>query len=84
MTFRPLLQHRRKDPIHMVSRRHNYFPRRFLWRGTHYDVHSVERAWTEMKRSGGQHFFRVRCSEGTFDIYQDISLNAWYLAAKVD
>jgi len=84
MTLRSPIQRRRKEPIQMVSRRHNYFPRRFMWRGANYDVYSVERAWTEMKRSGGQHFFRVHCAEGTFDIFQDAALNAWYLAAKID
>lgn len=72
------------EPIRLLARRHNYFPKRFMWRGRQYDVYAVERAWTKMRRRGGRHFFRVRCLEGTFDIYQDVTLNAWYLARQVE
>ena len=84
MGLRRIQRGRRKEPIRLLSRRHNYFPKRFMWRGHKYNIHSVEEAWTEMKRKGAWHFFRVRCREGTFDIYQDLSLNAWYLARQVE
>jgi hypothetical protein len=74
---------KKKEPIKLMSRRHNYFPKRFMWRGKRYDVFTVERAWTKTKRKTTWHFFRVRCKEGTFDIFQDTKLNAWYLAAQV-
>lgn len=74
---------RKKEPIRLMARRHNYFPLRFEWRGQRYDVRAVEEAWTEMRRQSSRHFFRVRCREGTFDIYQDLKLNAWYLAGEV-
>lgn len=74
----------RREPIRLITRRHNYFPQRFMWRGQQYRVHSVVRAWTEMKRKGAWHFFRVRCPEGVFDLCQDLSLNAWYLARQVE
>ncbi len=79
------LRHIRAEPIQLLARRHNYFPRRFLWRGQRYDVHAVEEAWTETGwgRRKARHFFRVRCAEGKFDLYQDVNLNAWYLARKV-
>ncbi|MDY0019486.1 MAG: hypothetical protein RBT47_05730 [Anaerolineae bacterium] len=75
----------RVEPIRLLSRRHNYFPQRFLWRGVQYDIYAVVRAWTEIKRGGTliRHFFRVKCLEGTFDLYQDVTLNAWYMARRL-
>lgn len=81
MTMRLLSK---KEPIRLMSRRHNYFPQRFMWRGQQYSVSAVERAWTKMRRNGSMHFFRVRCREGIFDIYQDLPLNAWYLSRQVE
>ncbi len=83
MSLRLFAKPRKREPISLLARRHNYFPKKFMWRGRHYDVYSVEHAWTEMKRKGAWHFFRVRCQEGTFDIYQDLTLNAWYMAKQV-
>lgn len=75
----------RVEPIRLLSRRHNYFPQRFLWRGEQYDIYAVVRAWTEIKRGGTliRHFFRVQCLEGTFELYQDVTLNAWYMARRL-
>ncbi len=73
----------RKEPIRLISRRHNYFPQRFMWRGQNYSVNAVVRAWTKMQRKSTLHFFRVRYREGTFDICQDIRLNTWYMARQV-
>ncbi|MEA3397353.1 MAG: DUF6504 family protein [Chloroflexota bacterium] len=75
----------RKEPIRLLARRHNYFPQRFLWRGEQYNIDAVERAWSEVRRNRkiARHFFRVRCAEGTFVLYQDARLNAWYLARRV-
>ncbi len=84
MSLKSLLRRRRKDPIRLLAQRHNYFPKKFMWRGQQYTIFAVVEAWTEMKRKGAQHFFRVRCQEGMFDIYQDLPLNAWYLAGQVD
>ncbi|HDQ34865.1 MAG TPA: hypothetical protein ENN14_00950 [Chloroflexi bacterium] len=81
---RNLPRRKGREPINLLARRHNYFPKRFLWRGQEYHVHAVERAWTEQRRGqAARHFFRVRCSEGIFDLYQDLRLNAWYLAREV-
>lgn len=73
MSFRGILRLRRQDPIRLLARRHNYFPKKFMWRGRTYNVYSVIEAWTEMRRK-----------EGTFEIYQDLHLNAWYLAKQGD
>jgi len=78
---------RRHEPILLTARRHNYFPQRFMWRGKNYNVTAVQEVWTKMQRRGTRrsacHYFRVKCREGTFDIFQDTTLNAWYLAAQI-
>ncbi len=84
MSLMSIFNRSKSEPIRLLSRRHNYFPRRFMWRGEQYDVHHVVEAWTEVKRNTSRHFFRVRCREGIFEIYQDIPLNAWYLARQVE
>jgi len=75
------------EPIQMRSRRHGYFPQLFVWRGKRYHVDAVERCWTVSRRSrGGQverHCFRVRCLEGTFEVYQDLRHNTWHLKRQV-
>jgi hypothetical protein len=71
----------------MRERRHGYFPKSFVWRGHRYDVHAVERCWTISRRSRGnrveRHCFRVRCREGTFELYQDVRYNTWHLQRQV-
>ena len=69
----------------MRERRHGYFPKAFVWRGHRYDVHAVERCWTIARRGGrvDRHCFRVRCREGTFEVYQDARHNTWHLQRRV-
>jgi hypothetical protein len=78
---------RRSEPIDMQERRHGYFPKLFIWRGHHYRVNAVERCWTVSRRNGGnrveRHCFRVRCPEGTFEVYQDVRYNTWHLQRQV-
>ncbi len=73
------------EAIDMRSRRFGYFPRTFVWRGREYQVEAVERCWTTAsRRNRGQmdrHYFQVRCAEGTFDVYQDITHNTWHITA---
>ncbi len=77
---------RRAEPIEMRKRRHGYFPKAFVWRGQQYEVHAVERCWTVSRRSRGnrveRHCFRVRCSEGTFELYQDARHNTWHICSR--
>ncbi|HET89740.1 MAG TPA: hypothetical protein ENN99_03235 [Chloroflexi bacterium] len=72
----------------MRERRHGYFPKTFVWRGHQYDVQAVERCWTVSRRGWGgrvdQHRFRVRCREGTFELYQDVHHNTWHMQQQVD
>ena len=74
---------RRSEPIDMRERRHDYFPKLFVWRGHRYQVNAVERCWTVSRRGRGdkveRHCFRVRCPEGTFEVYQDVRYNTWHL-----
>lgn len=83
MPLRERQQCRQREPIRLLALRHGYFPRRFAWRGRHYAVDAVERAWTET-RAGGLvegYRFRVRCSEGVFELLQEASSKRWYLVA---
>ncbi len=75
------------EPIDMRARRHGYFPKTFVWRGHKYNVHAVERCWTISRRGRDgrveQHRFRVRCREGTFEVYQDVRYNTWHMHRQV-
>jgi len=73
------------EPIEMRERRHGYFPKSFVRRGHRYDVHAVERCWTVSRRGGRveRYCFRVRCPEGTFEVYQDVRHNTWHLQRQV-
>lgn len=75
------------EPIQMRERRHGYFPKLFVWRGKRYQVNAVERCWTVSRRKKGnkveRHCFRVRCPEGTFEVYQDVRYNTWHLQKRV-
>lgn len=74
------------EPIEMRERRHGYFPKSFIWRGSRYDVHAVERCWTVSRRGLDgkveRHCFRVRCREGTFEVYQDLRHNTWHIQRR--
>ena len=68
--------------IRMENKRFGYFPQTFTWRGRRYEVHAVERCWTISKRwvwDVERHCFRVRCAEGTFELYQDVRRNTWHI-----
>jgi hypothetical protein len=71
------------ETVEMVQRRFQYFPRVFHWRGRRYQVQMVERCWTVSrrgwKRRVERHFFQVRCSEGDFELYQEIRTGIWHL-----
>ncbi|MBN1953818.1 MAG: hypothetical protein JW900_02100 [Anaerolineae bacterium] len=71
------------DAVQMRRRRHGYFPHIFVWRGREYRVQAVERCWTVSRRRWGNqvagHYFRVRCQEGTFDLFQDARAGTWHM-----
>lgn len=75
------------EPIEMRRRRYGYFPEMFVLRGHRYEVYAVERCWTIWRSGHGgraaRHCFRVRCREGTFDVYQDVQHNTWHLLQQV-
>jgi hypothetical protein len=75
------------EAVEMVGRRFGFYPRVFRWRGRLFQVYDVERCWTRSRRGSrhdksrrvARHFFRVRCDEGTFEIYQDLRVSTWHL-----
>ncbi len=73
---------RRGEAIRMEVKRFGYFPQTFIWHGRRYEVHAVERCWTVSRRwvwDVERHCFRVRCAEGTFELYQDAKRNTWHM-----
>ncbi len=68
-----------REAVEIQEKRFGYFPKRFRWRGKVYDVEQVERCWTTMKRNPSL-CFRVRCGEGSFDLFQDVHANTWEVA----
>jgi len=72
------------EAIEMQARRFSYFPRTFMWRGHRFNVCAVERCWTTgtRQRDGRvqRHYFRVRCAEGTFELFQNLIHNTWHVA----
>ena len=71
------------EPVEMVQRRFQYFPRLFRWRGQRFHVESIQRVWTvrarHWPRHGGRHFFQVECTAGDFELFQDVQTGIWYL-----
>jgi hypothetical protein len=85
-TVRPARSARRTSirgqSIRMEVKRFGYFPQTFTWRGRRYEVHAVEECWTVSHRwfwDVERHCFRVRCAEGTFELYQDAKRNTWHV-----
>jgi hypothetical protein len=75
-------RNRRGEAIRMEVKRFEYFPQTFVWHGKRYDVHAVEQCWTVSRRwvwDVERHCFRVRCAEGTFELYQDAKRNTWHV-----
>ena len=69
------------EAILVMQQRFRFFPKVFRWRGQRFEVETVARSWTVLKRGRGweRRFFHLRCSSGEFEIYQDIKLGTWHL-----
>jgi hypothetical protein len=65
------------ETVELVQLRHQFFPQRFRWRNRVYTVRAVERTWTRPLRQ--RRFFQVDCSDGTFEIFQDLRTGIWEL-----
>ena len=82
-TVKPVLKRRGIEAIDMRARRFGYFPRTFVWQGREFQVETVERCWTAASRRNSgkidRHYFQVRCAEGTFNVYQDLTHNTWHI-----
>ncbi len=76
----------KSNAVEMRRRRFGYFPHIFVWRGREYRVQAVERCWTISRRQRGNrvegHCFRVRCPEGTFDLFQDAQAGTWSMQRR--
>jgi len=70
---------RRREPVEIQEKRFGYFPKTFRWRGKRYNVQAVERCWNAT-RNVPHLCFRVRCQDGTFELYQNVRDNTWHLA----
>jgi hypothetical protein len=69
---------RPQEAVEIQEKRFGYFPKAFRWRGKRYNVETVERCWNA-SRSAPHLCFRVRCSDGVFDLYQNVRDNTWRL-----
>jgi hypothetical protein len=70
------------EAIDMLEQRHQYFPQVFRWHGRRYEVDSVERSWqsaTRRRHESPRRFFRVRCAEGIYELYQDLEAGTWHM-----
>jgi hypothetical protein len=71
------------EAVEMVEQRFQYLPRVFRWRGRYYDVESVERCWAFSRRRWRgrveRRFFRVRCAQDVFELYQNLRAGTWHL-----
>jgi hypothetical protein len=71
------------EPVEMVQRRFQYFPRLFRGRGQRFVVESVQRVWSvtgrRWPRHGGRHFFQVQCAAGDFELFQEAQTGIWVL-----
>lgn len=70
----------KSEAVEMRARRFGYFPRTFLWRGVERQVEAVQRCWTTgTVRKMNRHYFKVRCADGEFTLYQDLRHNTWHI-----
>ncbi len=71
------------ESVDMVARRFEYIPRVFHWRGRRYQVEAMKRSWTvsrlAWRRRVERRYFEVHCTEGTFELYQDLVTGGWHL-----
>jgi hypothetical protein len=71
------------EPVEMVQRRFQYFPRIFRWRGQRFEVECVQRVWTVVgrgwRRHAGRHFFQVQCAGGDVELFQEVETGIWYV-----
>ena len=71
---------RRQEPVEIQEKRFGFFPKTFRWRGKRYTVDTVERCWNA-SRYAPHLCFRVRCQDGTFELYQNVRDNTWQLVS---
>jgi hypothetical protein len=73
------------EVVSVTERRYEYFPASFVWREQPFQVQSIRRCWTSVRRDlagrpNEYHHFRVRTTDGTFVLTRDLRRNRWTLA----
>lgn len=80
-------RHSGSESVETLERRDGHFPHLFLWQGREYQVQAVERCWTICRREQGNrvegYCFRLRCQEGTFDLFEDARAGTWHMRRRV-
>ena len=66
------------EAVDVTERRFQFFPRPFAGGAAAIEVETVERSWTA-SRPGWRRYFRVQCTPGIFDLYQDLTASTWHL-----
>lgn len=66
------------EAVDMVQQRWQYFPSIFGWRGRRHEIESIECSWLA-RGQPARRFFRVRCAEGVFELYQNLGAGTWHL-----
>jgi hypothetical protein len=71
------------EAVEVVDKRFAFFPQALRWRGRFYEVDSVERCWTVLRRGwwrrADRRHFLVQCTSGSFELYQDLENGTWHL-----
>ena len=71
------------ESILITQKRFGFFPEAFLWRGKVYQVISIEECRTVSRHSlfcrVERSYFRARCAEGIFELFQDVLSNTWHV-----
>ena len=79
----PVKVRRPHEPVRVVQKRYGYSPQVFLWHGRAYRAIKIEDSWTVSRRGPFNRlerlYFRIRCAEGVFDLFQDVLSNTWYV-----
>lgn len=79
--LKELLMLHKREPIELLSRRYDYFPASFRWRGRRFQVMAVRKCWTTQTPVPRRRF-RVRCVEGIFELEHDLRADIWRVGRR--
>jgi hypothetical protein len=67
----------------MKQKRFGYFPQVFVWRGRAHRIVECRESGTVSRRGLfgriERRYFRVRCGQGTCELFQDLLNNTWHI-----